>query len=53
MEIEKIGLNHQILKSGEITCINKFSTKSADKIFKFMNDYFKINGSDITELYFK
>ena len=49
MEIEKIGLNHQILKSyGEITCINKFSTKSADKIFKFMNDYFKINGSDMT-----
>lgn len=33
---------------GEISCINKFSTDSMTKIFKFMKNYFKKNGENFT-----
>lgn len=49
MEVTKIGLNKEVTKPyGEITCINRFSIKSSNKIFKFMKDYFEINGSGMT-----
>jgi len=49
MKINAIGLNQIIKKNyGEIICVNKFSVKVANKIFKFMKKYFKINGSNMT-----
>lgn len=33
---------------GEVSCINKFSYKSMNKIFNFMKIYFKDNGRDFT-----
>jgi len=49
MEIKSIGLNKKISRSyGEIICINKFSSRITNKIFKFIDQYFKVHGSGMT-----